>query len=305
LTDLLEQLEKGTPNHTIEGGELNLGANALPALKRDSGDRNRTSPFAFTGNKFEFRAVGSTASVAWPNTVINTIVSESLDFIAEEFDRIAGENPSSTDRDQAMKKILAKMITAHKAVIFNGDGYTKEWEAEAKERGLANLRSTPDALPVLLEERVLAMFDRFGVLSNAELTSRVEIFSEKYATQMRIEAEQMVVIARTMILPAVYKHQRNLAETIASTEGAGVDCSDLREELELFVALVSRFGELTKVLRHASVPDGLDSMEICRFFRDSVMPMMEAIRVVGDELEAWVESELWPMPTYSDLLTIR
>ncbi len=305
LTDLIGQLETGTPSRTIKGGELDLGANALPALKRDSGDRNRTSPLAFTGNKFEFRAVGSAASVAWPNTVINTIVSESLDFIADEFERVGGEHPSGEGRDLAVKQILARIITEHKAVLFDGDGYTEEWEVEAEKRGLPNLRSTADALPVLNEPKVRTMFAKYGVLTNDELESRVEIFREKYASQMRIEAEQMVVIARTMILPAVCQHQRNLAETVASTEGAGVDCPELRDELDGFVGLVGQLREATIILTEAGVPPGLDSQETCRFFRDSVIPIMDAVRSISDRLEGLVEASLWPLPTYSELLTLR
>ncbi len=305
LTDLIEQLEAGTPNRTLKGGELELGANALPALKRDSGDRNRTSPFAFTGNKFEFRAVGSAASVAWPNAVINTIVSESLDFIATEIEKKAVDLSVPTDRDSAVKEVLAKVVSDHKAIVFNGDGYTEEWEAEAKRRGLPNLRSTAEAIGVFATEGVKSMFAKYGVLSNAELASRVEIFAEQYVTRIRIEAEQMVLMARTMILPAAIKHQRNIAEAIGATEGAGVDCADLRSELETVADLVCRFLEATTDLSSISIPDGKKPIELCRFLRETVVPQMEVLRQIGDDLESLVDSNLWPIPTYSELLTIR
>jgi glutamine synthetase len=305
LTDLIEQLESGTPSRTLKGGELDLGAMTLPSLKRDSGDRNRTSPFAFTGNKFEFRAVGSTASVAWPNTVINTIVSESLDYLASELEKVCGADTSASDRDEAVKQLLARVVKEHKAIVFNGDGYTEEWAQEAERRGLPNLRSTADALPALQQEHVRSMFDRFGVLSHAELESRVEIFAEQYVTQLRIEAEQMVQIARTMILPAAIQHQKNFAEAIGSTEGAGVDCSELRGELEQIVELVSRFRESIEELASVPFPSEEDTMAACRFLRDTVVPMMERIRGFGDQLEARVESSLWPLPSYSELLTLR
>jgi len=305
LTDLIEQLESGTPNRTLQGGQLDLGARTLPSLKRDSGDRNRTSPFAFTGNKFEFRAVGSTASVAWPNTVINTIVSESLDYIAGEIEKACGQCASDADRDSAVKKVLAGVIREHKAIVFNGDGYTDEWAAEAARRGLPNLRSTADALPAFQKPNVFEMFDRFGVLSHDELESRIEIFAEQYVTQLRIEAEQMVVIARTMILPAAIRHQKNIAEAIGTTESAGVKCSGLRRELEQIVDLVGRFHESTEELAAMGLPTGHDTMDSCRFLRDTVVPMMEKIRNLGDLLEARVDSNLWPLPTYSDLLTLR
>lgn len=305
LTDLIEQLESGTPSRTLKGGELDLGAMTLPSLKRDSGDRNRTSPFAFTGNKFEFRAVGSTASVAWPNTVINTIVSESLDYLASELEKVCGPDASASDRDEAVKQLLARVVKDHKAIVFNGDGYTEEWEREAERRGLPNLRSTADALPALQQDHVRGMFDRFGVLSPAELESRVEIFAEQYVTQLRIEAEQMVQIARTMILPAAIHHQKNFAEAIGATEGAGVDCSELRGELEQIVELVSRFRESIEELASVPFPGEEDTMAACRFLRDTVVPMMERIRGFGDQLEARVDSSIWPLPSYSELLTLR
>ncbi|MCR9076493.1 MAG: glutamine synthetase III, partial [bacterium] len=174
LTDLIEQIEKGDTKRTLKGGELTLGARTLPSLKRDSGDRNRTSPFAFTGNKFELRAVGSTASVAWPNTIINAIVSESLDYIATEVEGKLGKNPTDAKRDQVVQGVLKQVVKDHKAIIFNGDNYAQEWADEAEKRGLPNLRSTADALPALQKSEAKKMFRKYKILSASELESRVE-----------------------------------------------------------------------------------------------------------------------------------
>jgi len=305
LTDLIEQLEGGTPSRTIKGGELDLGASSLPALKRDSGDRNRTSPFAFTGNKFEFRAVGSTASVSWPNTVINTIVAESLDSIATNIEKTQGANPTPAKRDQAVRKVLQEVIREHKAIIFNGDNYADEWQVEAEKRGLPNLRSTADALPAFQGTKVKSMFRKYKVLSKIELESRVEIFAEKYITEIGIESKQMVSIAQTMILPALHKHQRNMAETVGATEGVGVDSAKLKEELEDFVEMVGVFSDRLEALLGCRVHSGLGAMAQCSYCRDQIVPAMESLREIGDQLESIVEAELWPMPVYSQLLSLR
>jgi glutamine synthetase len=305
LADLIEQLEGGTPKRTLKGGELDLGARSLPALKRDSGDRNRTSPFAFTGNKFELRAVGSTASVSWPNTVINTIVAESLDSIASDVEKALGTNASAAKRDEVVRKVLQKLVRDHKAIIFNGDNYTDEWQIEAQSRGLPNLRSTADALPALQSAKVKSIFRKYKVLSKTELESRAEIFAEKYITEISIESEQMASMARTMILPAAIKHQRNIAEAVGATEGAGVDSTALRSELEEFVELVCMFKERIEDLEQVRELPEANLMGQCEYCRDRIVPSMEALRVVGDELETHVEAELWPMPVYSQLLTLR
>ncbi len=306
LTDLIEQLEAGTPKRTIKGGKLNLGSRTLPSLKRDSGDRNRTSPFAFTGNKFELRAVGSTASVSWPNTVINTIVAESLDFIATNVEKGMGAKPTDTKRDHVVRKVLKDLIREHKAIIFNGDNYSDEWQVEAAQRGLPNLRTTADALPVFQTPKVRAAFKKYKVLSKDELASRAEIFAEKYITEISIEAEQMAAMARTMILPAAVKHQCNVAEAVGATERAGVDSSALRGELEEFVELVSKFNDRLSELESLDVHTSSSNItRQCSYCRDKIVPAMEALREMGDELERRVEAELWPMPVYSQLLTIR
>ncbi len=305
LTDLIEQLEAGDTKRTLKGGQLDLGARTLPALKRDSGDRNRTSPFAFTGNKFELRAVGSAASVSWPNTVINTIVADSLDFIATEIEGALPRDPTEARRDEIVQKVLQKIVREHKAIVFNGDNYAREWQEEAQRRGLPNLKSTAEALPALETAATKRLFRKHKVLSKTELESRVDIFAEKYVTEVTIEAQQMSAIARTMILPAVIRHQRNLAETVAATEGAGVDCGPLRATLEDFVGLVCAFKDRLDELETAREVPGAPVLKQCFYCRETILPAMAALRRVGDRLECLTEAELWPMPNYRELLTLR
>src|SRR5690606_1701015 len=219
--------------------DLNLGSHTLPQIPRHAGDRNRTSPFAFTGNKFEFRAVGSSQSSAWPNTVLNTMVAESLDFIAGELERATAK--SRGDVQAAVAKVLRDVVKQHKRIIFNGDNYSKEWHEEAARRGLPNLRDTVDAVPALRTKKAVDLFKKYKVLTRPEVESRAHIFLEKFNKQVGIEAETMVSIARTMIMPAVQQHQQRLAETIAATQAADVDCQDQREQLEDLVATVERF----------------------------------------------------------------
>lgn len=306
LTDLVEQLEKGSTSRTLKGGRLDLGARTLPTLRRDSGDRNRTSPFAFTGNKFEFRAVGSSASVAWPNTVINTIVAESLDFLATEIESsIKPGKSSEADMEKAVKSILQKIVKEHKRIIFNGDGYSQAWHEEAEQRGLPNARSTPDALPALQTAKARNLFKKYKVLSKAELDSRAEIFSHLYITRMQIEAETMVGMARQLILPAALRHQQRVAEAVAATESAGVDATDARELLQEVADLVGRFRSQTAALDSLLGEVPHDAQKGGRYIRDEVFPAMEELRTLGDSLEDIVAADLWPMPTYRDLLSVR
>ena len=201
LTDILEQVEKGLPKRTIRGGTLDLGAKTLPQLPRHSGDRNRTSPFAFTGNKFEFRAVGSTASIAWPNTVLNTIVAESLDYVATQLERAVGAKPSPARLQQGVLRVLKRVIKEHKRVIFDGDNYSEEWHAEADRRGLPNLKDSVEAFQVLRARKNGDLFKKYGVLNRSEYDRRIHIAIEKYVKQLGIEAETMVSIAKSQILP--------------------------------------------------------------------------------------------------------
>lgn len=305
LTDLIEQIEKGSTSRTLKGGRLDLGARTLPEIKRDSGDRNRTSPFAFIGNRFEFRAVGSTASVAWPNTVINTIVAESLDYLATQIEKSIKKNTTPAQKDASIRKILSDVIKDHKAIVFNGDNYTEEWQAEAEARGLPNLKTTPDTIPALNNRQTASMFKKYKVLSNSELDSRAEIFATKYVTTIGIESRQMLSIARTLILPAAIEHQRRVANAVVSTESAGVDASGLRESLELISdgvhALEQKIAALDEVFSFTQ----LEPLEACYHIRDHVLSAMEELRAAADFLETRVDQNLWPLPSYSQLLTMR
>jgi len=305
LQDILDQVERGQLKRTLKGGVIDLGARTLPMLPRHSGDRNRTSPFAFTGNKFEFRAVGSAQTIAWPNTVLNTIVAESLDVMATELEKAVGANPTPARVQAAAMALPKKIVKQHKRVLFGGDGYSAEWHTEAEKRGLPHLRNSVDALAVLKSKTNVDLFRKYAVLTRPELESRVAIAYEKYVKQLEIEAETMVSIARTMILPAALKSQAVVAQAVSSTEAAGVKCNDTLAALGEFVNLVSRFREslaaLEKVISHTES----DPVKHATWIRDKVRPAMNTLRTYADQLEATVGADLWPMPTYRQLLFLK
>ena len=305
LSDILAQVEQGLPKRTIQGGTLDLGARTLPQLPRHSGDRNRTSPFAFTGNKFEFRAVGSTASIAWPNTVLNTIVAESLDDLASELEKAAGSNPSPAKLQTAVLAVLKKTIKEHKRVCFDGDGYSIEWHKEAARRGLPHLRDSVEAFPVLKAKKTVDLFKKFGVLTKAEVESRYHIAVEKYVKQLGIETEMMIAMARTMILPAAIRHQTMLGDAVTATESAGVDCDDTVKALEAFTALVSTARAALATVESAAAHQDQDPLRHAAHFRSKVRPAMATLRDAVDELETHVAADLWPMPTYRELLFLK
>jgi glutamine synthetase len=305
LSDILEQVEKGPPERTLRGGTLDLGAKTLPQLPRHSGDRNRTSPFAFTGNKFEFRAVGSTASIAWPNTVLNTIVAESLDYVATELEKAAGAVPSPAKLQRAALGLLKRLIKEHKRIIFDGDNYSEEWHAEAARRGLPNLKDSVASFRVLKERRNAQLFHKYGVLGQAEYDSRTYIAIEKYVKQVAIEAETMVMMAKSQILPAALEHQRRVAEAVAATKAAGVDASDSAAALREFVELVTQFRSRTaEVERLAQHHEG-DPMDHAAHMARELRPAMTRLRETGDALEAVVAADLWPLPNYREMLFLK
>jgi glutamine synthetase len=309
LTDIVEQLEQGNPKSTMKGGKLDLGAKSLPSLPMHTGDRNRTSPFAFTGNKFEFRAVGSSASVAWPITVLNTIVSDSLDYMASTIEKTAGKDPSAAKLQQAARSVFQQVIKAHKRVIFNGDGYDKAWHEEAeRKRGLPNLRNSADALAIVASKKNVELFKKFKVLSKEETESRAHIFLEKYIKQVHIEAETASLIGRTQILPASIRQQTELAEAVAATEAAGVDAEDLRGSLEEFAEQVNRLrkavGALEKATDKAADHHG-DPIKHAKIYRDSVLTAIGDLREIVDEVESRVSADLWPIPTYREMLLLK
>jgi glutamine synthetase len=305
LTDILEQVEKGLPKRTIRGGTLDLGARTLPMLPRHSGDRNRTSPFAFTGNKFEFRAVGSTASIAWPNTVLNTIVAESLDHVATALERAVGPRPSPARLQQGVLSVLKRLIKEHKRVIFDGDNYSEEWHQEAERRGLPNLKDSVEAFQVLRVRKNSELFRKYGVLNRSEYDSRIHIAIEKYVKQLGIEAETMVLIAKSQILPSALEHQRRLAETVSATKSAGVEADDSMQALREFVALVTQFRSRTADVERLAAHQEADPARHAAHIARALKPAMQRLRETGDTLETLVAADLWPLPNYRMLLFLK
>ncbi len=305
LTDLIEQLEKGTPTRTLKGGQMDLGALTLPQLPRDSGDRNRTSPFAFTGNKFEFRAVGSAMTAAWPVTVMNTIIAESIGEIADELEASAGKSPTPAKTQAAVRTVLKKVVKQHKAIIFNGDNYAQAWHDEADERGLPNLRESADAIPVLNSRSKVALFKKLKILTKQEVESRTTIFLEKYVMQIQIEVGTMLELARASILPAARLEQQRVAEAIAAAESVGVESTGERESLDELVGLIARFKAAIAELADANEGFPDDPKKAAEHVRDRVKSRMDDLRELGDELEGVVSADLWPLPTYRDMLFIK
>ena len=305
LTDILEQVEAGLPKRTLRGGMMDLGARTMPQLPRDSGDRNRTSPFAFTGNKFEFRAVGSSQSIAWPNTVLNTIVAESLDFFASELEKAIGSKPTPAKLQDAVLRLLKRELREHKRVLFHGDNYADEWHEEAAKRGLPILKDSVEAFPVLKSKKTVDLFKTYGVLSKAEVESRFFIAVEKYVKQLLIEAETMGHIARTQILPAALKHQSLLAEAVGHTIAAGVAAPEQKAALERFVGYANRLREAIGKLEHALELGEGDPMEHAKHIKAHLLPAMQEVRAAADHLETVVTADFWPLPTYREMLFLK
>lgn len=305
LTDIVEQLEKGELSRTIKGGAMDLGAMTLPQLPRDSADRNRTSPFAFTGNKFEFRAVGSSATSAWPNTVMNTIVAESLDYVATHLEKEVGANPPKEKLMAAARSLLQQMIKQHKRVIFNGDGYAAEWHAEAERRGLPNLRDCVAAIPKLGTEKSIQIFEKYQVLNRQELQSRVTAYLEKYTKQILIESETMVMMGRQMILPAAIAHETRLGEAVAALKNAGADHKERLAMLQHFSEKVRQFTTTLEGLAEADNLESHDPLEHATYMKEKIIPLMKVLRSAGDELENHVSADLWPLPSYRELLFLK
>jgi glutamine synthetase len=276
----------------VKKGLMGLGAEVLPHLPRDGGDRNRTSPFAFTGNKFEFRALGSSMSLGFVNTVLNTIVAESIDELTQQLEKEL--KASNDDLGAAVSAVVKSVWESDSAIIFNGDGYSEEWHAEAEKRGLYNLPTTPDALPWITNKQTVKAFESYNVLSARELESRYEVFVEQYATKLNIEAETAASIARTMILPAAVRH-------LAEVKASGV--AGLADEVEPLVTdLHAALLDLEKANDHEGPEGGIKHAE---YMRDRVIPAMDAVRGVADQLERIVADDLWPLPKYSEMLFIK
>ena len=297
LTDILEQIQNGGAKSSKVGGELKLGVITLPALPKDSTDRNRTSPFAFTGNKFEFRMVGSSASIAEPNTALNTIAAEILSRIATRLEK-------AKNIDAEVQTIVTEIVKKHKRVIFNGNNYTDEWVKDAEKRGLPNITSTVAAIPVLISEKSVKVYEKHSVLSKEELHSRYEIYLENYTKTVNIEALTMLEIAKRQILPASLKFAGQVASTIASMKIASAKSKAAGKLLSELTVAIDSFSKNTEGLESAleKLKHGDNALKQAQYYRDIVFVAMGKLRVDGDILETLVDAEIWGIPTYSDLL---
>jgi glutamine synthetase len=295
LRKVFEAIEKGEAGESAPDSLLGLGTPVLPPLPMHGGDRNRTSPFAFTGNKFEFRALGSSMSLALPNTVLNTIVAEAIDDLAGQLETALQGGKSL---EEAIPSVLQKSFSENGRVVFEGDNYSDEWHAEAEQRGLLNLRTTPDALPQLLEKSTIEVFGKYNVLSEREIEARFDVSAEQYSVKLNIEAETLADMARTMVLPAGLRQ-------LALAEQAGV--SAVADETRATVdELVDAIHELERVNSEEShAPTEGDVLEHAKYMRDSVLPAMAAVRAASDKLERMVADDLWPLPRYSEMLFIK
>jgi len=291
LEKVFDAIESGSGDPHTPASFLNLGATVLPPLPKHGGDRNRTSPFAFTGNKFEFRALGSSMSLAFPNTVLNTIVAEAIDELA---DKLEEKTSGGMDAAEAVIEVVKESYTANKQIVFDGDNYSEEWHAEAEQRGLKNLRTTPDALQEVLADETIAAFENYKVLSKRELESRYEVWIEQYALRANIEAETTFSIAKTMILPAALRHLALIGEA-----GFSALENDLRGLID---ELVTALDALEKA---NAEPTDLEGLDLALFARDEQLAKSAAVREVADKLEKVVADDLWPLPKYEEMLFIK
>ena len=297
LEDVVNQIiETGTATHSIEGGKLLTGVSTLPDFAKDATDRNRTSPFAFTGNKFEFRMVGSADSIASPNTVLNAIVAEAFCEAADILEK-------SDDFDKDVHELIKKYMTEHKRIVFNGNGYSDEWVAEAERRGLPNIKSMVDAASALTTDKSVALFEKFGIFTKAELESREEITYETYTKYINIEALTMISMASKQILPAVISYTTELASSIASVEAVGCDASVQKVRLEKVTAELKAMNTaLEKLIADQAAGEKECPKCTAVYYHDTIMADMAALRAPADKLEMLVDKDFWPIPTYGDLL---
>ncbi|MFA6635598.1 MAG: glutamine synthetase III [Candidatus Omnitrophota bacterium] len=289
LNDVIEQLEKGAAKSSKKADAIEIGVDSLPPLPRDVTDRNRTSPFAFTGNKFEFRAVGSSQNCAGANVVLNTIVAEALDDICSELE---AKVKNKKDFNKVLQRILSGIVKKHKRIIFNGDNYTKEWHREAKKRGLPNLKNTPESLSKVKDKKNVEMFGKYKVLSRTELFSRYDIYTEQYEKAIKIEGDVALAMARTMIVPAAVRYQGELASSVKGTESLGCKNSGAKKLLKKVCALSE------------DILEGIDRLEKALGGHSSgvIIKEMNFLREAVDELETVIPESLWPLPSYAEML---
>jgi len=301
LADVFEQIKGGGAKTSKGRGTLEIGVDTLPKLPKDPGDRNRTSPFAFTGNRFEFRAVGGGQSIADPIIALNTAIAESLDYIATKLESaVKGGKPLNS----AIAGLLQDIITEHGSVVFNGDGYSSEWHDEAAKRGLPNLKNTPAALPALQQKDVIELFDKYRVLSPRELHSRYEIYLEQYIKTVRVEANLVVELAKTQVLPAALRYQTEVVSSLAAAKSLGLP-SDLKLPNKLATALIELEKNIDALESTASGAPHGDSLKEAQYYCDKILPAMLKVREQSDLLESLIADDLWPLPTYQEMLFLR
>ena len=302
LSDVFEQITaSGEATDSIESGFLGLGSPVLPKLPRHAGDRNRTSPFAFTGNKFEFRAVGSSQSISFPLTVLNTIVAQAIDDLTAKVEEKAGKKPSKKALQGAVKDVIADSIRAHTHVVFNGDGYSEAWHREAGDRGLLNLKTTPEALATLTAAKNVEVFSAYDVLTRAELESRKEILAEQYALTLNVEAATTESMAKTLVLPAAIRTLAELGEAAEAVEDLGLDVSGTKAMAKTVADQVNALGTSLAALAKARAAAHKATDEATAM-TEKVIPAMNKVRAACDALEKEVPADLWPLPTYREML---
>ena len=300
LADVFEQIAKGPATSSKGRGTMQIGVDTLPVLPTDPGDRNRTSPFAFTGNRFEFRAPGSGQTVAVPMVMLNTIMAEALDYCATELEAAVAKG---TEFDDAVQSLLTTIITTHGAVVFNGDGYSEKWQLEAAERGLPNLRTTLDALPELVTAEAVALFEKYKVFNDREMHSRYEVGLEQYALTIGVEAKLTLEMGSTVILPAAVRHQTEVAQNVAALKAAGVE-ADTAPLTEVTVPLTELRTALAGLKAAMESDAGETTLSEAEHAGNELLPAMAAVRAAADTLEGIVADDLWPLPSYQEMLYI-
>jgi glutamine synthetase len=307
LEEVVEGLVSGEKARSTTRGTVQLGVSTLPPIPKDTSDRNRTSPFAFTGNKFEFRAVGASQTIAYPNIFLNTAVADALDALSDEIEKRA-KGPG--ERRAAIQEVVRENLNRHKRVLFSGDGYSREWEQEAARRGLINAKNTPDALALFPTEKNLALFERYGIFSRRESQARSNVFYSAYVHRVAVEALTMVQIAATQIVPAAIGYQKDVADSLNSTRAAAPK-AELGEQEKLLVELSSTIGRLRAGIGHLrETHEKLeerhgDSVQSALHCRDQILPAMVALRTQADRLEGLVDDARWPLPKYHELLFVH
>ena len=302
LTDLFNQIERGKVTGAKKGGVLDTGVHFLPKLPRDPGDRNRTSPFAFTGNKFEFRAVSSGQSIAMPNICLNVAVTDAIDAVATDLEKaVAG----GKKLEQAVWALLPKVIKQHKRIIFNGNNYSDEWQKDAKKRGLLNIRNTVDSLPELVTPAVIKAFERQKVLNSRELHAREEIAFEAYNKTINVEAQLMVLMANRYILPAALEYQTQVGQAVVAGKAAGAPSKQAKALAKTLSKEIDALKSTATALAAALEHNGGSADKHAKYFRDKVIPLMGTLREAGDALELNIPHETWPLPTYREMLFVK